>query len=261
MESIVDTYEYYMSRGDDRVKNWLGMETPWLTLAILALYILSINGIKKYMSDRKPFELRIFMIVYNFIQVIASFYIFAEVAIVAIKSKYSMTCEPVNYSNNRLAVRMASVLHFYYLMKLVDLIDTVIFALRKKSNQISFLHVFHHSSMVINSWCGVKWVAGGQTFFLCCLNSLVHSIMYGYYGLSACGPSIQKYLWWKKYLTQVQLVQFFVIMTHAVVNIFQKNCAYQKGYSIAFVFYGVFITSLFLNFYKKSYSNPKNKLK
>lgn len=71
----------------------------------------------------------------------------------------------------------------YYIMKLIDLIDTVIlfiwidhldmliihligkvlFALRKKSNQITFLHVFHHFSMVINAWSGVKYVAGGQS--------------------------------------------------------------------------------------------------
>ena len=30
--------------------------------------------------------------------------------------------------------------------------------------------------------------------------------MYGYYGLAAIGPHMQKYLWWKKYLTMIQLV-------------------------------------------------------
>ncbi|CAF4410087.1 unnamed protein product, partial [Adineta steineri] len=29
--------------------------------------------------------------------------------------------------------------------------------------------------------------------------------MYAYYGLSACGSHIQKYLWWKRYLTQAQI--------------------------------------------------------
>jgi hypothetical protein len=130
---------------------------------------------------------------------------------------------------------MASVMHFYYVIKLIDLLDTVsinkfvksipklkinlmffcfnkvIFALRKKSNQITFLHVFHHFSMVINSWLGVKYVAGGQTFFLAMLNSFIHGIMYTYYGLSAIGPHMQKYLKWKKYLTQMQLVIIFGI--------------------------------------------------
>ena len=30
--------------------------------------------------------------------------------------------------------------------------------------------------------------------------------MYGYYGLAALGPHMQKYLWWKKYLTIIQMV-------------------------------------------------------
>lgn len=38
------------------------------------------------------------------------------------------------------------------------------------------------------------------------LNCVVHVFMYSYYGLTALGPSYQKYLWWKKYLTTIQLV-------------------------------------------------------
>ena len=36
-------------------------------------------------------------------------------------------------------------------------------------------------------------------------------IMYSYYGLSACGPQIQKYLWWKRYITQAQMVRRLMI--------------------------------------------------
>ena len=41
------------------------------------------------------------------------------------------------------------------------------------------------------------------------INSFVHTIMYLYYGLAAMGPHMQKYLWWKKHLTKVQLVSLF----------------------------------------------------
>lgn len=30
--------------------------------------------------------------------------------------------------------------------------------------------------------------------------------MYAYYMLAAMGPKVQKYLWWKKYLTVLQMV-------------------------------------------------------
>jgi hypothetical protein len=36
------------------------------------------------------------------------------------------------------------------------------FILRKKFNQVSFLHVYHHCTMLLNWWMGVKYVAGGQ---------------------------------------------------------------------------------------------------
>lgn len=39
------------------------------------------------------------------------------------------------------------------------------------------------------------------------VNAGVHVIMYFYYFLSAAGPLFQKYLWWKKYMTAIQLVR------------------------------------------------------
>jgi hypothetical protein len=42
--------------------------------------------------------------------------------------------------------------------------------------------------------------------------------MYTYYALSAMGPKVQKYLWWKKYLTQFQLVIiFFQLIFHFII--------------------------------------------
>jgi len=55
-------------------------------------------------------------------------------------------------------------------------------------------------------WIGVKWVPSGSTFLPAMVNSFIHVLMYSYYALSALGPRIEKYLWWKKYLTILQLV-------------------------------------------------------
>jgi phosphatidylglycerophosphate synthase len=38
------------------------------------------------------------------------------------------------------------------------------------------------------------------------INSFIHVIMYFYYFLAALGPHMQPYLWWKKYLTRMQIV-------------------------------------------------------
>lgn len=52
---------------------------------------------------------------------------------------------------------------------------------------------------------------GGLGTFHALLNCIVHVIMYTYYALSAMGPAYQKYLWWKKYMTTIQLVSYQLI--------------------------------------------------
>ena len=44
----------------------------------------------------------------------------------------------------------------YYTNKYVELLDTIFFALRKKWNQISFLHVYHHAVMPLYMFIGVS---------------------------------------------------------------------------------------------------------
>lgn len=55
-------------------------------------------------------------------------------------------------------------------------------------------------------WFGVKFTPGGHSTFFGLLNTAVHIVMYTYYMFAAMGPQYQKYLWWKKYLTGLQMV-------------------------------------------------------
>ena len=50
----------------------------------------------------------------------------------------------------------------FYFSKLIQFLDTLFFILRKKDSQITFLHVYHHASMLFIWWIAVKWFAGGM---------------------------------------------------------------------------------------------------
>ncbi|KAJ0058663.1 hypothetical protein NL108_000368, partial [Boleophthalmus pectinirostris] len=119
---------------------------------------------------------------------------------------FTWRCDLIDTSNSPQSLRMVRVAWMFYISKYIELLDTVFFVLRKKQNQITFLHVFHHSVMPWSWWWGVTLTpAGGMGSFHAMVNSAVHVIMYFYYGLSAAGPRFQKYLWWKKYMTAIQL--------------------------------------------------------
>ncbi|XP_041064052.1 elongation of very long chain fatty acids protein 1-like isoform X2 [Carcharodon carcharias] len=171
---------------------------------------------------------------------------------------YTFQCDPVDYSNSPKALRMVHVAWLFLFSKFVELFDTVFFVLRKKNSQITFLHIFHHSIMPWTWWWGVKFGPGGMGSFHAMVNSIVHVIMYFYYGLSAAGPAFQKYLWWKKYMTAIQLVQFVVVSLHVTQYYFMDHCDYQFPIFIHLVWmYGTFFFVLFSNFWYQAYTKGR----
>lgn len=235
------------------------MSSPFPTLAFCLFYAYFVKVLgPKLMENRKPFDLRRVMIWYNLIQVIFSMWLFNE-SYAAWGGRYSFRCEPVDYSNDPLALRIARGCWWYYFSKFTEFTDTIFFVLRKKNNHITTLHVIHHGCMPISVWFGVKFTPGGHSTFFGFLNTFVHIVMYSYYLLAALGPRIQPYLWWKKYLTTLQMIQFVLVMTHAFQLLF-IDCNYPKAFVWFIGMHAVMFYFLFRNFYNEAYKkkNLKN---
>lgn len=84
------------------------------------------------------------------------------------------------------------------------------------------------------------------------VNSFIHVLMYSYYGLAALGPSVTKYLWWKKYLTILQLIQFTTALILGI-NGIRSGCDFPLWMQYALVIYMLSFIVLFGNFYAKAY--------
>lgn len=77
--------------------------------------------------------------------------------------------------------------------------------------------------------------------------------MYLYYGLSALGPVAQPYLWWKKHMTAIQLIQFVLVSLHISQYYFMPSCNYQYPLIIHLIWmYGTIFFILFSNFWYHS---------
>lgn len=93
------------------------------------------------------------------------------------------------------------------------------------------------------------------------VNSFIHVLMYSYYALAALGPEISKYLWWKKYLTILQLIQFTCALILGI-NGIRNGCDFPLWMQYALVIYMISFIVLFGNFYAKAYiAKVSNKLK
>lgn len=141
-------------------------------------------------------------------------------------------CVSVDWSDKDLAVETAKLMHTSLLLKLFDLTETFFFVFRKKFNQISVLHVYHHISVPIASWVLAKYYGGfylqdtyhihfwfplkpylffigGVMLFPLILNNSVHVLMYLYYFGALFGTTVQRKLRYiKQNLTKIQMVTF-----------------------------------------------------
>ncbi|XP_014784232.1 elongation of very long chain fatty acids protein 4 isoform X1 [Octopus bimaculoides] len=257
---VQEFYNWTLSFSDPRVADWPLMDGISNTLALSGLYLLIVWCGPIYMHKRKPFVLKWPLFIYNITLIALNFYICFELLVGSYRAGYNYLCQPVTYSLDPNEMRIANAIWWFYVSKLIEMLDTVFFILRQKNEQITFLHVYHHVTMFPIWWIGTKWVAGGQSFLGALLNSSIHVMMYSYYGLSALGPAMQKYLWWKRYLTIVQLVQFVVGMIHATQSLL-LSCNFPVWMHWALIFYGMSLLLLFLNFYYNSYVLKKRNRK
>lgn len=245
---------------DPRTRDWFLISSPIPGASIIIGYLYFVlSWGPRYMEHRKPYKLKNTLVVYNFLQILVSTWLFWEGFTGALLNEsYNWKCEPVDFSYTPYALRIARGVYFYFLAKLTELLDTVFFVLRKKEKQITFLHMYHHTVMPMISWGASKYYPGGHGIFIGIINSFVHIIMYTYYLLAALLPLhlSQRYLWWKKYITTLQMTQFGLAFLHNFQLLFY-DCDYPK-ISLVFVLpNAVLFYFLFSDFYNNAYSSKK----
>ncbi|XP_022816394.1 elongation of very long chain fatty acids protein AAEL008004-like [Spodoptera litura] len=255
VQQALQGYHYVFDElSDPRTKDWWLISGPGPLLTIIATYLyFCTKAGPRYMKDKKPYNLKGVVMVYNIFQIILSLFMTVLGFSFFLTESYENKCYSVDYSDNPRAMLWASGAWWFFFAKITELLDTVFFVLRKKDRQISFLHLYHHSIMPIIGWIGVKYAAGGQSIPEGCINAFIHVVMYTYYLISGLGPQYQKYLWWKKHLTTMQLIQFCIIVYLNVNSLFSSSCNYPKYLSI-FVMMNCFaFFYMFGKFYYNSY--------
>ncbi|KAJ0173008.1 hypothetical protein K1T71_011184 [Dendrolimus kikuchii] len=245
---------------DPRTGNFPMVSSPAPVLIIMYLYHRFVTSWgPAFMANRPPYHLKKLIILYNIVQIYLSAYLAAQcLTRLYLSGYYSLWCQKMIYEDTPLERIVVSRVWLYYMIKIIDLLDTVFFVLRKKFSHVSFLHVYHHMGMCLLGYVGTKYVPGGHGIMLGFINSMVHAVMYSYYLISVVRPKWVR-AWWKKYITQLQILQFLILILHFGHVLFEPSCEYPKWVSFAFLPHNIFILFLFSNFYFKEYILRKNK--
>ncbi|XP_075250181.1 very long chain fatty acid elongase 7-like isoform X2 [Convolutriloba macropyga] len=146
----------------------------------------------------------------------------------------------------------------FFVNKYVELLDTLWIILRKRFNQLSFLHVYHHSTVLIVFWPIASYIPSGVSTWNSMLNSGVHVLMYSYYFLTSRGSQYQQRLrTLKPYLTRIQISQFMFLIVVSCLACYHihitRTCRHSMLYGLFMNIYGFSLLALFGYFYRSSY--------
>ncbi|XP_045446289.1 elongation of very long chain fatty acids protein 7-like [Melitaea cinxia] len=242
------------------VDSWFMMSSPMPLLCVVMFYLLFIRIGPRLMKNRPPLRINKLLSYYNASQVILATTICMKVFKLNL-FRDGILYAGCRYPSNTQNPMLLDLGWWYFFAKFTELLDTVFFVLRKKDKQLTFLHVYHHVIMALYSWSYLKFAAGGEGAILALLNSIVHVVMYTYYLLSGLGPRFQKYLWWKKYVTKMQLIQFVLMLSYCAWTYNSPRCQYATGFTYFISANVTIFLLLFLNFYAKSYKMKRDSKK
>lgn len=250
---------FWDQHGDPRVRDLPFMSSFRVPLFLLIAYLLFVFVLgPRWMRGRKPYNLRPLLLVYNSTLAVYNATVFA--AFIADWPATWADILDTDFPPFPDVPRSAILFNYFYMIsKFVDLLDTVFFVLRKRQQQITLLHFYHHTSVALFSWITIRLCAvckPAVPFAL--INSFLHVLMYSYYGLSALGPSVRPYLWWKRYLTALQIAQFLPLLAHALYFISTQQ-GYSPFYTVNAVANPIVYIVLYSRFYRNRYSSSISK--
>ncbi|XP_076754779.1 very long chain fatty acid elongase 1 [Xylocopa sonorina] len=256
---LYELYDFYWNeKADPRTNNLPLMGSPVLIPFILISYLYIVLKLgPEYMKDRKPYDLKTFVKGYNIFQIVANAYFVQQFLSVGWLSQVTTFCYLPDYSYEPGPLKMAYTLWLVTMVKLLDLVETFVFVLRKKNEQVSVLHTYHHVSTVLLIWLITRYIPVALVSFTVVVNCGVHVIMYTYYLLSSCGDNMQKAIsMYKPLLTITQMVQFVIIMVQ-ILHTLLPSCHVPRLPAIVTLLNVAINFYLFYNFYQRRYTKTK----
>ncbi|KYQ46447.1 Elongation of very long chain fatty acids protein 4 [Trachymyrmex zeteki] len=209
------------------------------------------------MKNKPPYSLKKFMKLYNIVQILANAWLIYDHIDSGLFST-KLICPTLDYSYNYIPMRITRCLWYYFLLKILDYVQTGIFVLRKKDTQVTALHLYHHVSTFLLAWMTLRYYAIPPLALMSIMNSFIHTIMYTYYLLSAWGPNVQKAVApMKRWITVIQMIQFIMMILYGSQYIL-LDCKVMTHFALYTYIGNVMVNFyMFYNFYQKTYTKLK----
>lgn len=247
------------------------LDSPVPVITFTLSYILFVVVIGPlFMRNREPYNLKKVIRLYNLLMVFLAGMLLYKLYDAVDSLDAMMDCSKIFSFSDASAVKIYRMSNFILAVRLSEYLDTIFFTLRKKTSQITFLHVFHHSYVPIYAYWILRTAPVRFNVYIILINSAIHVLMYSYYFLATFqerrDPTkkaqkqgflmtvVNKLLLFKKYMTQLQILQFVSLAFYAAWFLLQKNnCGVPATYIWSNLLMALGFLGLFMHFYIAAY--------
>ena len=246
---------YLGARVTDFARNVEG--NKYTLLFITMLYPVMVFYLERYMRRRPPMNIRGRMIAWNAALSYISFHCARNMLPPLVRAwpeVHSTLCQrPVAMvCGTRECLEWARV---FVLCKHPEMIDTVWIILRKR--KLTVLQVWHHFSVAI--YCGIliiqiQYSNGAHGLVFGAMNSVVHTVMYGYYAIVTATPFRSAMI--AQSITIMQIAQMVIGLTVHLFRLLQCQQVDWPELWAGNIIYGSYLY-LFLVYYIARYRKPK----
>lgn len=138
------------------VDSWFFMSSIKPMMWLFVFYLCSVKFfLPRKMRNRKAFDLSMATRAYNILQVIACAWSVSEFFRFGFTFPQTLHCTNLLSAENHSGI--LRVWWFCLMIRVAELSETLVFILRKKTNQVSPLHLYHHMSTIFIVWLALKF--------------------------------------------------------------------------------------------------------
>lgn len=257
VQSLTDTIDANYTL--DHTSEILYDRLPLPFLACAAYMFLVYSG-KKWMKERRAYNLRLLLTLWNSGLAafsIIGFLVLAPPVFEQLRDRGYVMAVCTSLISERPMLSFWCYLFVY--SKIAEFGDTVFIVLRK--TPLNFLHWYHHVTVLLYSWYGLATRNTAGHWF-CAMNFGVHAVMYSYYMFKAMGFKISSSV--AKVITILQLAQFAVGLVLVFMGVWLEWIGFDEcGMNTVHIRTGLLMYGsyfiLFLNFFYQRYMVPSRK--
>eukprot|EP00048_Salpingoeca_helianthica_P020236 m.5590 g.5590 ORF g.5590 m.5590 type:complete len:272 (-) comp4564_c0_seq1:24-839(-) len=234
---------------------WAWLAAPSTILAIAAVYLIIVALLVRLTAQREAASMAGAMRVYNLAQIALCSYMTYGLFWTLYEAPpldwevFGVRLPNIFALNAPFTQETEFFIFLHYFSKLVDFCDTFFIILRKKNEQLTFLHVYHHASIIAIWGILLHWgYGGGAVAFGAWINSLVHVLMYSHYLITSFGINNP----FKRQLTSLQIIQFHLCIVQAALVSAGLDAFFPPRIATMQLLYHISMIVLFRNFLQHS---------